>query len=82
MSRKSGTRSYGCSMIAVTGLVTILLLVINTGLVRAVLREGELRIDPRAAQPLQFMLPLVLIFVEFWIFDSLARLLRPSRRNR
>ena len=68
-------------MIIVTGLVAILLLVVNTGLVRAVLGNADLRIDPRIAQPLQFMLPLALIFAEFWIFDCLVRLLRPSRKK-
>jgi hypothetical protein len=70
-TRKSN-RLDGCTFTFFVGLLMVALYVANGVFVRAVLPGGE-SIDARIYQPIQFGLPIVLIFFEYWIYDRLTR---------
>lgn len=62
-----------------TGMLICALLLINALLVKAFLLTGNLeRIDVRISQAAQFVMPIAMIFVQFWIFD----LMTMKRNNR
>ena len=67
-SRAAG--SLGCGYIAMIGLVLILLLVANVFFVRAFFSSNLSGLDDRVFQALQFMLPIILIFIEYRIYDA------------
>ncbi len=74
-SPRSG--GIGCWFILRTGLVMIMLLLVNGLLVRAFLSaNSELANELRIAQALQFALPVGLIFLEYWVFDFFRNLSR------
>lgn len=67
----------GCGYIVRVGLLLMALLVINSLLVMILLQSSEiLASDLRIKQTLQFVLPVGLIFVEFWMFDLLRQVSR------
>jgi hypothetical protein len=77
-------RSDGCGFILFTCLVTCLLMVVNGGLVAAGYRwlaELGPRIlqHPRVAQASLFLLPVMLLFLQWWFLDRLLDWLRPAR---
>lgn len=49
----------------------VALYVANGVLVRMVVPAGTL--DPRISQPIQFGLPIILIFFEYWVYDRFTR---------
>lgn len=52
----------------------MVLLVVNSVLVMMLLQSNEVfAADLRIKQTLQFVLPVGLIFVEFWLFDLIRR---------
>lgn len=54
------------------GLVLIALLLLNSFLVKAMVDSSTMMADDlRITQTLQFALPLVMIFVEYWLYDLL-----------
>ncbi len=54
------------------GIVCIVLLIVNFNLVTlAVMAIPAVASDVRARQMLQFFLPIIMIFLEFWIYDRL-----------
>ena len=63
-----------------TGMLTCALLLINALLVKAFLLTSNLeRMDVRISQAAQFVMPIAMIFVQFWVFD-LMTLKRNNRR--
>lgn len=73
---KSGknNRFDGCTFTLFVGMVTVALFVANGVLVRSVFASQLSGIDARISQPLEFGLPIVLIFAEYWMFDRFMRL--------
>ncbi len=54
------------------GIVCIVLLIVNFNLVTlAVMGIPVVATDVRLSQMLQFFLPIIMIFLEFWIYDRL-----------
>jgi hypothetical protein len=72
-SRKSN-RFDGCTFTFFVGMVTVALFVANGILIRAFFSPSLEGVDARIYQPLQFGLPIVMIFIEFWLFDRFRRL--------
>ena len=82
MSPKSGRDGpfklhTGCGYVSVVTLVACVLLVINSFMVHAGLKAyqevapAELS-EPRAQQAIQIVLPVILIFMEYWLYDRLV----------
>jgi len=65
--------SLGCGYIAMSGLVLTLLLVVNVFFVRAFFSANLSGLDDRFFQASQFMLPIVMIFIEYRIYDALFK---------
>ncbi len=70
----SQSTGLGCGYIVRMGLLLMVLLVVNSVLVMMLLQSNEVfAADLRIKQTLQFVLPVGLIFVEFWLFDLIRR---------
>ena len=78
--RKSN-RFDGCTFALVVGLVMTALFVANGVFVRAFLVPSSSSLDSRLVQPLQFGLPIVMIFAEYWLFDLFMRRFSTNRRS-
>ena len=82
MSSKSGSDGpsklhTGCGYVAVVTLVACVLLVINSFMVHAALSAYQEvappeMSEPRAQQAIQIVLPVILIFMEYWLYDRLV----------
>lgn len=68
--RKTG--QFGCGFMLASGLVIILLLVLNGAFVRIFFAANFARIDERIFHAAQFVLPIVMIAIEFWIYDQIV----------
>ena len=55
----------------------ISLLIVNVIFVRAFFSDNLSGLDDRLFQASQFMLPIVMLFIEYWVFDTFL-----SRKNR
>ncbi len=63
----------GCVFVLGVGFICILLLLVNGVLVRSFLTANSDFISELAIQQaVQYVVPVVMIFVEFWIFDLLV----------
>lgn len=63
-----------------SGLTLIGLLMINSFLVKTFVDTSAVFADDlRISQTLQFILPLVLIFIEYWIYDFFRRIAAANR---
>ena len=67
------TSSLGCGHIAMIGLVLVLLLIANVFFVRAFFSANLSGLDDRLFQASQFLLPILMIFIEYRIYDILFR---------
>lgn len=78
---KSGksNRFDGCTFTLFVGMLTVAMFVANGILVRAVFASQASGLDSRISQPIQFGLPIVMIFVEYWMFDRFMRLFEKRR---
>lgn len=64
------------------GLVLIALLLLNSFLVKAMIDSSAMMADDlRITQTLQFALPLIMIFVEFWMYDLLKSTFASDRED-
>jgi len=54
-----------------SGLVLVLLLIVNVFFVRAFFSANLSGLDDRLFQASQFVLPIILIFIEYRIYDAL-----------
>lgn len=70
LKRRLTNRSIGCGYIITQGTLLCLLLVINGYIVRSTINLdwGE---EVRITQAIQFVLPVVMIFIELFVFDLL-----------
>ena len=74
----------GCGYVLVITLIACFLLVANSFIVRIALgayqeyAPAELS-EPRAQQALQIVMPVLLIFLEYWIYDRLVDRVRIRR---
>lgn len=73
--RKKPSQS-GCLFLMTTGLVLIGLLIGNALFVRTFFGANYIRIDYRVFSAIQFILPIVMIFIEFWIYDAIVDFFR------
>jgi len=69
---KKSNRFDGCTFTLVVGLVMTALFVFNGVFVRAFLPSSTM-LDDRIYQPIIFGIPILMIFVEYWIFDRFMR---------
>ena len=68
--RKPG--QLGCGFFFASGLILILLLVMNAFFVRAFFSANLAGIDERVFQAAQFVLPIIMIAIEYWIYDQIV----------
>ena len=70
---KSKQRSgqLGCRFIAISAIVLVAMLIGNMIFVRAFFSANLSGLDDRIFQAAQFVLPIVMIFIEFWVYDLL-----------
>ncbi|QEG24199.1 hypothetical protein [Mariniblastus fucicola] len=80
-SRKSN-RLDGCTFTLVVGLIMTALFVANGIFIRAFFSPSNPLIDDRIYQPLQFGLPILMIFAEYWIFDRFMRRFSKDKTSR
>ncbi len=67
--RTSG--QLGCGFMLLSGIVLIVLLIINAFFVRTFFKSNLSGIDDRVFQAAQFVLPILMIFIEFWFYDQI-----------
>jgi hypothetical protein len=60
----------GCLFLLSTGLVLIGLLFLNSVFVRVFFSASFSALDKRVFSSIQFILPIVMIFLEFWVYDA------------
>jgi hypothetical protein len=75
-------RFDGCSFTLFVGMIMVALFVANGVFVRAFLSPKTSMIDARIYQSLQFGLPILMIFFEYWICDRFMRRFSKSRTSR
>jgi hypothetical protein len=68
-NRKNRGQEIGCGFLLGIGVVIVMLLVINGLFVQAFFSVNLAGIDERLFQAAQFILPVLMIFLEFWCFD-------------
>ncbi|MDG1873365.1 MAG: hypothetical protein P8J27_05615 [Mariniblastus sp.] len=79
--RTSG--QLGCGFILLSGIRLIVLLVANVLFVRAFFSANLSGLDDRVFQAAQFVLPIIMIFIEFWLYDLVfTRGKIPHEKNR
>ncbi len=72
--RKSKRGSaIGCGFVLSIGLLICLLLLLNSLVVRAFLNANLSNADQRIAQAAQFVVPVLMIYFEFWFYDLITR---------
>lgn len=78
--RKSG--QSGCLFIVGVGVMMIFMLVFNSVVVKISFSVYLPEIDERVARAAQFVLPIVMIFLEFWIYDRVASRMSRFKRKK
>jgi uncharacterized membrane protein YhdT len=68
---KRASGQLGCGFILFSGIILITLLVVNAFFVRTFFKSNLSGIDDRVFQAAQFILPIILVFIEFWIYDQI-----------
>lgn len=76
-ARKSN-RFDGCTFTLFVGFVIIGLFIANGIFVRAFFAPQLDLVDNRIYKPIQFALPIIMIFLEYWIYDKITGLFRKS----
>lgn len=66
---KTGSPNIGCVFLVGIGATISLLLFLNSLFVRFFFGVNLAGIDDRVFQAIQFVLPIVMIFIQFWIYD-------------
>lgn len=78
---KKSNRLDGCTFTLVAGMIMVALFVANGIFVRAFLPRTS-ALDDRIYQPLQFALPIIMMFFEYWIWDRFMRRFFQSKSSR
>jgi uncharacterized membrane protein YhdT len=68
---KRSAGQLGCGFMLLSGIVLIILLVLNAFFVRTFFKSNLSGIDDRIFQAAQFVLPILMIFIEFWMYDQI-----------
>lgn len=65
-----------------SGFILIVLLVANVWFVKAFFSMNFSGMDDRVFQAAQFVLPIIMIFIEYWIYDAVFTVGKlPSKKN-
>lgn len=75
-SRSKAAGNLGCGFLFWTGLILIGLLCLNWWFVKTFFSYNLARIDERVFNAAQFMLPILMIFIEFWTYDAIVDFFR------
>ena len=70
LNRRSPSQ-LGCGFITACGAVIVMLLVVNMTFVKLFFSVNLTIVDDRVFQAAQFVLPIVLIAIELWIYDQI-----------
>ncbi len=79
MAKSKSNRNVGsgCGYILGLGILVCGLLWFNSWIAELIVQSNRDRIrDKRIAQTIQFLFPVLFIFVEFWLYDRLVGLIR------
>lgn len=74
--RKSGGQQIGCGFLIWTGIGLLSLFVINNLIIKVLFSTNLQNTDERLFQATQFILPISLLFVEYWFLDWLVSTFR------
>ncbi len=80
-SKKRNTSENGCGVILLSGTVLTILLVINVMFVRLFFGANFANLDERFFQAAQFVLPIIMIAVEYWVFDQIFNRKKMPKRD-
>jgi hypothetical protein len=81
-SKQQGSGQMGCGFMVACGIVLIILLVANAAFVRVFFGVNLARIDDRFFHAAQFVLPIIMIAIELWIYDQIvSRRKMPKRED-
>ena len=69
-TRTTLSGQIGCWFLFSTAFVLIVLLCLNWWFVKTFFSVNLIEIDERVFNAAQFMLPIIMIFIEFWIYDA------------
>ena len=78
-ARNSG--QLGCGFMFLSGFALIALLIANVIFVKAFFSANLSGLDDRFFQAAQFVLPIVMIFIEFWLYDAVFTIGKLPRRK-
>ena len=70
--KRRKTNRSGCGFVMIQGLLMAALLLLNSILVRAFILANQPVEDIRINQAIQFIIPLLMIFAQLWIYDFLT----------
>ena len=70
--RKRSSKRSGCLFVFLQGLLIAGLLLFNGVIVRAFMLANPALDDIRISQTVQFIVPLLMVFAELWIYDFLT----------
>ena len=81
LNNRKNSQPIGCGFMLGTGLVVMVLLILNALFVRVFFSINLSGLDDRVFQAAQFVLPIVMIFIEFWFYDlfTLRRRTQPKK---
>lgn len=80
-SKKRKPGQLGCGFMLVSGIVLIVLLVANLMFVRIFFGVNLAQLDDRVFQAAQFVLPIIMIAIEYWIYDQIVNRRKISNRD-
>ena len=72
---------FGCGYIVLSGLILVGLLYLNVAFVRLFFGANLANIDERVFQAAQFVLPIIMISIEYWVFDQIFNRKKMPRRR-
>ena len=78
-SSKNSRAQSGCGFTVLVTATVIALMLINAVLANAFFETFMGRVDARIVDPIKFISAVLMVFLEYWLFDQLAKLL-PQKR--
>jgi hypothetical protein len=79
--RKAGRQQIGCGFLMGTGIVLLILFIVNNLIVRALFSVNLEEVDERLFQAAQFLLPIGMLLVQYWLFDWMMMAIRKMRSS-
>jgi hypothetical protein len=80
-SKRRSNGQHGCGFMILSGLALIALLSLNMAFVRLFFSINLTNVDERAFQAAQFVLPILMIAIEFWIYDQVFNRRKMPKRD-